>query len=101
MQKKVKLTNSEKEIEKNIRRYKSISPEKRSKIVKIIKRANKKRNISLRVNIQDLELLKLRAEKDGIPYQTLISSVLHKFITDRLIEQENIIKSIQLLKFNS
>ena len=101
MRKKVRLTKSEKEIEKNILRYKPISPEKRSKIVKIIKRANEKRNISLRVNIQDLELLKLRAEKDGIPYQTLISSVLHKFITDRLIEQENIIKSIRLLKFNS
>ena len=101
MQKKVKLTKSEKEIEKNILNYKPISPEKRSKIAKIIKRANEKKNISLRVNIQDLELLKLRAEKDGIPYQTLISSVLHKFITDRLIEQENIIKSIQLLKFNS
>ena len=101
MQKKVKLTKSEKEIEKSILNYKPISPEKQSKIAKIIKRANEKKNISLRVNIQDLELLKLRAEKDGIPYQTLISSVLHKFITDRLVEQENIIKSIQLLKFNS
>jgi len=101
MQKKVKLTRSEKEIEKNILNYKSISPEKRSKITKIIKKANEKKNISLRVNSQDLELLKLRAEKEGIPYQTLISSVLHKFITDRLIEQEDIIKSIQLLKFHS
>jgi len=101
MQKKIKLSKNEKEIEKTILGYKPISPKKRSKIAEIIKKANEKKNISLRVNSQDLELLKIRAEKDGIPYQTLISSVLHKFITDRLIEQENILKSIQLLKFNS
>ncbi|MCK5287906.1 MAG: antitoxin [Candidatus Omnitrophica bacterium] len=101
MQKKVKLTKSEIEIEKNILDYKPISLEKRSKITKIIKKANEKKNISLRVNSQDLELLKIRAEKEGMPYQTLISSILHKFITDRLIDQENIIKSIQLLKSNS
>lgn len=101
MRKKEKLNKFEKEIEKNILNYKPISSEKRNVIGGIIKRANEKKNISLRVNNQDLELLKLRAEKEGIPYQTLISSVLHKFITDRLIEQENLIKSIQLLRFNS
>lgn len=97
---KIKLNKFEKEIEKNILSYKPISSEERTKIEKIIKRANEKKNISLRVNSQDLELLKLRAEKEGIPYQTFISSILHKFITEQLIEQKNILKSIQLLKFN-
>lgn len=99
MRKKAELNKFEKEIEKNILNYRTISSEKRNKIGEIIKKANERKNISLRVNSQDLELLKLRAEKEGVPYQTLISSVLHKFITDRLIEQENLIKSIQLLKF--
>ena len=44
-----------------------------------------------------MEQIKLKAEHEGIPYQTLISSVLHKFVTDQLIDQKNIIKSIQLL----
>ena len=68
------------------------------KIENIIHKANEKRNISLRVNSQDLDQLKLRAQKEGIPYQTLISSVLHKFATDQLVDQKVIIKSLQLLK---
>jgi len=99
--KKVKLTKFEKEIEKDILKYKSVSSKERQKIGKIIKKANEKKNISLRVNGQDLELLKLLAEKEGIPYQTFISSILHKFTTDQLVDQKSIIKGIQLLKFSS
>jgi len=87
--------------EKNILKYKPVSSKERQKIEKILKKANEKKNISLRVNGQDLDLLKLCAEKEGIPYQTFISSILHKFITDQLVDQKSIIKSIQLLKFNS
>lgn len=97
--KKVKLTKLEQEVEKDILKYKPVSSKEREKIEKIIKRANEKKNISLRVNGQDLDLLKLLAEKEGIPYQTFISSILHKFITDQLVDQKSIIKSIQLLKF--
>jgi len=97
--KKVKLTKFEQEVEKDILKYKPVSSKEREKIEKIIKRANEKKNISLRVNGQDLDLLKLLAEKEGIPYQTFISSILHKFITDQLVDQKSIIKSIQLLKF--
>ena len=97
--KKAKLTKFEQEVEKDILKYKPVSSKEREKIGKIIKRANEKKNISLRVNGQDLDLLKLLAEKEGIPYQTFISSILHKFITDQLVDQKSIIKSIQLLKF--
>ncbi len=48
------------------------------------------------MNSQDLEQLKLKAEHEGIPYQTLISSILHKFVTDQLIDKKSIIKIIQL-----
>ena len=33
-------------------------------------------------------LLHGQALEDGIPYQTLIASVLHKFVTGRLVERE-------------
>ena len=36
-----------------------------------------KRNI--RMSLADLEMLKRRAVEEGLPYQTLISSVLHKY----------------------
>ena len=93
----IKLDAYEKEIENDILKFKKISGKKFNKIKNLIKNANDKKNISLRVNVQDLEQIKLKAEKEGIPYQTFISSLLHKFVTDQFVEQKNIIKSIQLL----
>lgn len=40
--------------------------------------------INIRLSGPDLKLLKRRAAEDGIPYQTLVASVLHKFVTGRL-----------------
>ena len=95
---KIKLDNYEKKIERNISSYKKASPRKITKIEGIIRKAHEKRNISLRVNRHDLDQLKIKAEKEGIPYQTLLSSVIHKFVTNQLMDQENIIKSLRLMK---
>lgn len=35
---------------------------------------------------RDLLALQELAQEEGIPYQTLISSILHKYVTGRLIE---------------
>ncbi|MDX2470790.1 MAG: CopG family antitoxin [SAR324 cluster bacterium] len=40
--------------------------------------------VSLRIPDADLEAIQLKAAKEGIPYQTLIKSVLHKFATNQL-----------------
>ena len=95
---KIKLNKLEQNIENDILEYKTVSSAKKNKVKNIIKKANEKKNISLRVNGQDLELLKIRAEHEGIPYQTLLSSVIHKFVTEQLIEQKDVLKSIRLLK---
>lgn len=39
---------------------------------------NKTRNINLRLSERDLYKLKARAAREGIPYQTLASSILHR-----------------------
>lgn len=39
---------------------------------------NKTRNINLRLSERDVQKLKAKAVKEGIPYQTLASSILHK-----------------------
>ena len=67
-------------------------------IENIILKANKKKNISLRLKTHDIEQLKLRADSEGLPYQTLLSSIVHKFVTDQLVDKKNILKSIELLK---
>jgi predicted DNA binding CopG/RHH family protein len=40
-----------------------------------------------RVSPNDLKRLKVRAMEDGMPYQTLVSSIIHKYVTGRLTEQ--------------
>jgi predicted DNA binding CopG/RHH family protein len=42
--------------------------------------------ITVRVTLQDLRALQKRALADGIPYQALVSSILHKYIEGRLEE---------------
>ena len=43
--------------------------------------------INIRLASRDLRALQARALKEGIPYQTLVSSVLHKFVDGQLIEK--------------
>lgn len=46
----------------------------------------KDKRVNIRISSRLLEILQLKALEEGIPYQTLISSILHKFATGRLKE---------------
>ena len=48
---------------------------------------NKTRRVNLRVTERDFNLAHARAREEGIPYQTLLSSVIHKYLSGRLIEK--------------
>lgn len=43
--------------------------------------------INIRLSSRDLRALQARALKEGIPYQTLVSSILHKFVDGQLVEK--------------
>jgi predicted DNA binding CopG/RHH family protein len=45
--------------------------------------------INIRLSQFDLEGLKRLAVREGLPYQTLISSILHKYVTHYLNEASN------------
>ena len=47
----------------------------------------KDRRINIRISGKDLEALQKRAVEEGIPYQTLIASLLHKYVSGRLVER--------------
>lgn len=49
-----------------------------------------KSQISLRLDVEVLIKLKEEAAKLGLPYQTLIGSVLHQFVSGELIEKKTI-----------
>jgi predicted DNA binding CopG/RHH family protein len=92
------LTEEEKQMENELENYTSVKGEKREKIENIIANAKKNKAISLRMTNFDLKRIKNKAEEEGIPYQTLITNILHKYITNQLFDKEEILKSIRLLK---
>ena len=48
---------------------------------------NKTKRVNLRVTERDFKLAHSRAREEGIPYQTLLSSVIHKYLAGRLTEK--------------
>ena len=85
-----RLTKEETEIEKMAEEFVEIDEQDRKKIEEIIEKARRKKSITLRIPENVLEKIKKEAEKEGIPYQTFITSILHKYITNQLIEEKYI-----------
>jgi predicted DNA binding CopG/RHH family protein len=48
----------------------------------------KDRRVNIRISSKDLEALQKRAPEEGIPYQTLIASILHKYAGGLLVERD-------------
>ncbi len=46
----------------------------------------KDRRVNIRLSSGDLSDIQVKALEEGVPYQTLIASVLHKYVTGRLAE---------------
>ena len=44
----------------------------------------KDKRVNIRISSRDLEALQSKAVEDGIPYQTLMGSILHRFVEGRL-----------------
>lgn len=49
--------------------------------------AIKDRRVNIRLSSGDLSDIQVKALEEGVPYQTLIASVLHKYVTGRLTER--------------
>ena len=101
MKRKIDLDKYEKQLESDIDTHVPIAGAKRRKIEAILDVTRKTKNINIRINQLDLENLKRNAEQEGIPYQTLIASVLHKYLSGRLVDEINIRKSVEMLSRKS
>lgn len=88
MKHKYKLDKEEQWIEDHAHEYVPVSAAERLRIEKDFAQMRKKKAVTLRININDLGKIKIKAEKEGMPYQTLISSVLHKYADNRLCEKD-------------
>jgi predicted DNA binding CopG/RHH family protein len=47
----------------------------------------KSERMNIRISPNDLRRLKIKAMEEGMPYQTLVSSIIHKYLIGRLQEQ--------------
>jgi len=47
----------------------------------------KDKRVNIRISSKDLEKIQVTAIKQGLPYQTFMSSVLHKYVTGQLNEK--------------
>jgi len=50
--------------------------------------ATKRKAVSLRLLERDLQKIRTKALAQGIPYQTLISSIVHQYVNDRLVPKD-------------
>jgi len=48
----------------------------------------KDKRINIRMSSKDLDQVQVIAAQEGIPYQTLISSIIHKYVSGYLIERK-------------
>jgi predicted DNA binding CopG/RHH family protein len=95
---KTKLDSFERQIEKAANSYRPASKGRRRRVEAILDRARKSRTVNIRITESVLEELKRRSREEGLPYQTLISSILHKYVTNRLVDEDAIRKSLQMLQ---
>ena len=95
---KITLDDFEQSIEDNAEKFVPLSDTEKNEVETIINTANKTRNINIRISAFDLEKVKERSGEEGIPYQTLISSIIHKYITGTLVDEKAVLKSMELLR---
>ena len=81
----MKLDKSEKELLNSFERgewksVKNLSGVKRHFQEVARETLRKDRRINIRLSQKDLEGIQAKAAREGMPYQTLISSIIHKFV---------------------
>ncbi len=87
----MKLDRDEKEILESVERgeWRPVKEKKghRNQYARYAKATFRKdRRLNIRISSKDLEAIQKRALEEGLPYQTLISSLLHKYASGRLRE---------------
>lgn len=92
--KKIKLDKEERELLKSVERGEWRSVKNLSAEIKEAEKTaratlRKDKRLSIRLSALDLNGLRRRALEEGIPYQTLIASILHKFVSGRFKEQRS------------
>lgn len=49
----------------------------------------KDKRLNIRISERDLNELQKKAVSEGLPYQTFVSSIIHKYVNGKLVEAKN------------
>lgn len=91
---KAKLTREEQEILESFEKgewvpVKNLSKRKEELMASARNTLRKDKRLNIRISERDLTELQRKAVSEGFPYQTYVSSIIHKFINGKLIEAKN------------
>ena len=91
--KKIKLNQEERQILQAFERGDLKSVKSRDVEINKLRQAarntlQKNKRINIRLSERDLVGIQTRAIEEGLPYQTLISSILHKYLVGSLVEKK-------------
>jgi predicted DNA binding CopG/RHH family protein len=65
-----------------------LTAQRKSDLIEIARASVKKdKRINIRIAQRDLDAIQRRALQEGMPYQTLIASILHKYASGSLVDQ--------------
>lgn len=85
----MKLTKEEKHILRSVERGEWRSTTRKEELRKYQEAARytlrKDARLNIRISSHDLETLRKEAAAEGLPYQTFVASLLHKYVTRRLV----------------
>jgi predicted DNA binding CopG/RHH family protein len=88
---KTKLTKEEKEILDSFEKDKwvpvtNLTKRKKELMAYARNTLRKDKRLNIRISERDLLELQKKAVNEGLPYQTYVSSIIHKFINGNLVE---------------
>ena len=88
------LDKEEKELIRSIEKGEWVESRETAKQKKLAKKyaeatMRKDMRMNIRISERDLKNLKKKALEEGIPYQTMVSMILHKYLAGRYSEQTN------------
>lgn len=88
---KTKLTKEEKEILNSFEKDEwvpvaNLTKRKKELMAYARNTLRKDKRLNIRISERDLLELQKRAVNEGLPYQTYVSSIIHKFINGNLVE---------------
>lgn len=86
----IKLSEDERELLKSLDdgKYESVLTQERRKELEAaaVLTFKKDKRINIRISNRDLTAIQSKASEEGLPYQTLVSSIIHKYISGSLID---------------